>query len=82
MTYRIGAAPWTRAVWVSWAAECSGGCWTVLAQEPRPAGAREIVRDRGEWSVRANDYCIVYEIDDRVLFILAVGHRHDIYRRK
>ena len=28
------------------------------------------------------DYCVVYEIDDRMLFILAVGHRHEIYCRK
>lgn len=56
----------------------------LLAQEPRPAGAKKLVGGRGEWRVRTGDYRIVYEIDDGVLVILvlAVGHRRDIYRRR
>lgn len=56
----------------------------LLAQEPRPSGAKKLVGGAGEWRVRTGDYRIVYEIDDGVLLILvlAVGHRREIYRRR
>lgn len=56
----------------------------LLAQEPRPAGAKKLVGGDGEWRVRTGDYRIVYEIDDGVLLVLvlAVGHRREIYRRR
>lgn len=55
----------------------------LLAVDPRPAGARQLVGGAGEWRVRTGDYRIVYEIHDDVLLVLvvAVGHRKDIYRR-
>jgi mRNA interferase RelE/StbE len=51
----------------------------LLAQEPRPAGARKLVSGDHEWRVRTGDYRIVYEIHDQVLLVLvlAVGHRRD-----
>lgn len=54
----------------------------LLAEEPRPAGARKLVGGAGEWRVRTGEYRIVYEIHDQVLLILApaVGHRRDIYK--
>lgn len=56
----------------------------LLAQEPRPAGAKKLVGGQGEWRVRTGNYRIIYEIDDGVLVILvlAVGHRRDVYRRR
>ncbi len=56
----------------------------LLAEEPRPSGARKLAGGEGEWRVRTGDYRIVYEIRDNVLLVLvvAVGHRRDIYRRR
>jgi mRNA interferase RelE/StbE len=54
----------------------------LLAQEPRPSGAKKLVGGDREWRVRTGDYRIVYEIHDEVLLVLvlAMGHRRDIYR--
>lgn len=56
----------------------------LLAQEPRPAGAKKLVGGEGEWRVRTGDYRIVYEVHDDVLLVLviAVGHRRDIYKAR
>jgi mRNA interferase RelE/StbE len=56
----------------------------LLADEPRPSGARKLTGGDGEWRVRTGDYRLVYEIHDNILLVLvvAVGHRRDIYRRR
>lgn len=56
----------------------------LLADEPRPPGAKKLVGGRGEWRVRTGDFRIVYEIWDGavVVVVLAVGHRREIYRRQ
>lgn len=56
----------------------------LLAEQPRPSGAKKLVGGEGEWRVRTGDYRIVYEIHDDVLLVLvvAVGHRREIYRRR
>ena len=56
----------------------------LLAKQPRPSGAKELVGGEGERRVRTGNYRIVNEIHDDVLLILvlAVGHRRDIYRRR
>lgn len=56
----------------------------LLAGEPRPPGAKNLVGGEGEWRVRTGDYRIVYEIHDGVLLVLvlAVGHRREVYRRR
>jgi mRNA interferase RelE/StbE len=56
----------------------------LLAEEPRPSGAKKLAGGEGEWRVRTGDYRIVYEISDNVLLVLvvAVGNRRDIYRRR
>lgn len=56
----------------------------LLAEQPRPSGAKKLVGGKGEWRVRTGDYRIVYEIHDDVLLVLVVtvGHRRDIYRRR
>lgn len=56
----------------------------LLADQPRPGGAKKLVGGEGEWRVRTGDYRIVYEIHDSVLLVLvvAVGHGRDIYDRR
>jgi mRNA interferase RelE/StbE len=52
-----------------------------LRENPRPPGCCKLTNQPG-WRVRAGDYRIVYEIDDksRVVTVLNVGHRKEIYR--
>jgi mRNA interferase RelE/StbE len=54
----------------------------LLATEPRPPAATQLVGGSGEWRVRTGDYRIVYEIRDGELLVLVlrVGHRRDVYR--
>jgi mRNA interferase RelE/StbE len=56
----------------------------LLAEEPRPAGAKKLVGGESEWRVRTGDYRIIYEIHDQMLVVLvvAVGHRREIYQRR
>lgn len=56
----------------------------LLAQHPRPSGAKKLVGGDGEWRVRTGDFRVVYEIHDGVLLVLvvAVGHRREIYRNR
>jgi mRNA interferase RelE/StbE len=55
----------------------------LLADQPRPGGAKKLVGGDREWRVRTGDFRIIYEIHDDVLLVLviAVGHRRDIYQR-
>jgi len=52
-----------------------------LAQTPRPRGI-EKVKSSGLWRIRQGDYRIIYAIDDkeRVVIVVRVGHRKEIYR--
>jgi mRNA interferase RelE/StbE len=54
----------------------------LLAVEPRPPAATQLVGGSGEWRVRTGDYRIVYEVaDDHLLvLVLRVGHRREVYR--
>lgn len=36
--------------------------------------------DIGQYRFRISDYRVVFDVDDQVMTILAVGHRKDIYR--
>lgn len=55
----------------------------LLAEEPRPPSATQLVGGTGEWRVRTGDYRVVYEIHDDVLvvLVLAIGHRREVHRR-
>ena len=55
----------------------------LLADNPRPPAAKQLVGGAGEWRVRTGDYRVVYEIDDDVLLVLVLttGHRREIYRK-
>ena len=56
----------------------------LLAEDPRPPGARQLVGGAGEWRVRTGDFRIVYDIRDGALLVLVVkvGHRRDVYERR
>ncbi|MCT1459250.1 type II toxin-antitoxin system RelE/ParE family toxin [Aestuariimicrobium sp. p3-SID1156] len=45
----------------------------LLADDPRPPGAKKLVGGDGEWRVRTGDYRIVYEIRDQVLVVLVLA---------
>ncbi len=54
----------------------------LLAENPRPPAATQLVGGSGEWRVRTGDYRIIYEIHDGELLVLVivVGHRREVYR--
>ena len=56
----------------------------LLAEDPRPPGARQLVGGAGEWRVRTGDFRIIYDIRNGELLVLVVevGHRRDVYERR
>lgn len=56
------------------------GAIALLAQQPRPPGARAL-QGRPALRVRVGDYRIIYTIEDDVLLVVVVrlGHRRDVY---
>lgn len=56
----------------------------LLAIEPRPPAATQLVGGAGEWRVRTGDYRIVYEINDGQLLVLVlcIGHPSEIYQAR
>ena len=55
----------------------------LLATEPRPPAATQLVGGSGEWRVRTGNYRIVYEINDDQLLVLVLrmAHRREVYDR-
>ena len=53
----------------------------ALNQNARPPGCLKL-KGRDGWRIRAGDYRIIYEIDDKAqsITVLHVGHRRDVYR--
>lgn len=58
------------------------GVIALLAQDPRPPGARAL-QGRDGLRVRVGDYRVVYTVDDNVLTVVVVRlvHRRDVYDR-
>jgi len=56
------------------------GAIALLAQDPRPPGARAL-QGRPGLRVRVGDYRIIYTVRDDVLLVVVVrlGHRSDVY---
>ncbi len=54
-----------------------------LAEGPRPPGCKKLIAREG-WRLRAGNYRVIYEIDDRNqnVLVLHVGLRRDIYRQR
>jgi mRNA interferase RelE/StbE len=53
-----------------------------LAADPRPQGCEKLFGDN-VYRIRQGDYRILYTVDDdeRVVEIIKVGHRREVYRR-
>lgn len=53
----------------------------ALGGDPRPLGSIK-VGDPSIFRVRQGDYRIIYQVDDarRVVEILTIGHRREVYR--
>ena len=56
----------------------------ALADDPRSMGATKLTDTKNDYRLRVGDYRIVYQIADNVLtvFVVRVGHRKDVYRRR
>ncbi len=52
-----------------------------LERDPRPPGSHKL-RGMQDYRLRVGQYRILYAIDDRkrVVEVIAVGHRRDVYR--
>jgi mRNA-degrading endonuclease RelE of RelBE toxin-antitoxin system len=66
------------------AAACIEFVYGGLAENPRRVGHELRLELVGHWSARRGDFRVIYEIGDdaRVVRIIAIGHRSDIYRRR
>jgi len=58
------------------------GAIELLARDPKPPAAIQLVGGAGEWRVRTGDYRIIYEVhdDELIVLVLRIGHRKDVYR--
>ncbi len=56
------------------------GVFALLAEDPRPPGARKL-QGREGLRVRVGDYRVIYVVEDNVLrvLVIAVRHRREIY---
>jgi len=56
----------------------------LLAEQPRPPAAIQLVGGAGEWRVRTGDYRIIYEINDGelIVLVLRLGHRREVYETR
>lgn len=54
-----------------------------LAGDPRPAGVKRLQGMRGFLRLRSGNYRIIYAVEDdrRMVLIIRIGHRRDVYRR-
>ncbi|SIT14443.1 type II toxin-antitoxin system RelE family toxin [Belliella pelovolcani] len=53
----------------------------LLADNPRPSGAKKLRGLSENWRIRIGDYRVIYAISDEISIvdIRKVGHRKDIY---
>jgi mRNA-degrading endonuclease RelE of RelBE toxin-antitoxin system len=54
----------------------------AIAENPRRLGKRLVLEHEGHWSARRGPYRLIYELldDERIVRVLAIGHRRDVYR--
>lgn len=54
-----------------------------LAYVPRPAGAKILKGSGSLYRIRVGNYRIIYQIEEsvRVVLVVTVGHRKDVYRK-
>ncbi len=53
-----------------------------LATQPRPSGSEKLAGRSNLYRVRQGNYRVIYSVDDqsRVVDVVKVGHRKDVYR--
>lgn len=56
----------------------------ALASDPRPRGAKLLKGGEGQMRVRVGDYRILYRVDaaERLVLVVKVGHRREVYRHR
>jgi mRNA interferase RelE/StbE len=56
----------------------------AIAENPRRLGKRLMLEHEGRYSARRGPYRIIYELDGdkRLVRVIAIGHRRDVYRRR
>jgi mRNA-degrading endonuclease RelE of RelBE toxin-antitoxin system len=56
----------------------------AIAENPRRLGKPLMLEHEGRLSARRGPYRIIYELDDdeRVVRVVAIGHRRDVYRHR
>jgi mRNA-degrading endonuclease RelE of RelBE toxin-antitoxin system len=56
----------------------------AIAENPRRLGKPLMLEHEGRFSARRGPYRIIYELDveERVVRVVAIGHRRDVYRRR
>lgn len=66
------------------AAACIEFVYGLLADNPQRVGRPLRLDLAGKYSARRGDFRVIYEIDDtaRVVMIVAIDHRSDIYRAR
>jgi mRNA-degrading endonuclease RelE of RelBE toxin-antitoxin system len=54
----------------------------AIAENPKRLGKRLTLEHEGRFSARRGPYRIIYELveDQRIVRVIAIGHRRDIYR--
>lgn len=55
----------------------------AIAENPRRLGKRLMLEHEGRFSARRGPYRIIYELvaEQRLVRVIAIGHRRDVYRR-
>ena len=53
-----------------------------LSDNPRPSGVQKLAGEEDFYRIRIGDYRVIYQIRDKILFILIlkIGHRREVYR--
>lgn len=54
-----------------------------LETDPHPPGSKKLTGEDDLYRLRVGDYRVIYQVENRQLFVLVVsiGHRRDIYRK-
>lgn len=54
----------------------------AIAGNPKRLGKRLALEHEGRWSARRGPYRIIYELveEERLVRVVAIGHRRDVYR--
>jgi mRNA interferase RelE/StbE len=56
----------------------------AIAENPKRLGKPLMLEHEGRFSARRGPYRIIYELDqdERLVRVIAIGHRRDVYRRR